>query len=222
MFKKIFNDRTPGWIGRTILIVITSFWCYWSVGEMYHEGWWGPFYIRLIYLIPGTAFLLLTLIGIKWPRLGGWLIIVLGGLFTVFFMNIHFVEGKLSVGRDLTGSLISGPLVFMGILLLIDGQNRKRQITKGWTPQSKWWRRNFWYLFAVIPPLGICIGLSINSLPFVLTRVDDGDRGARLIEGNGENLVWAPEGPGWNWKQDLRWLSLLEYDRLIWCSAGWF
>ena len=36
---------------------------------MYHEGWWGPFYIRLIYLIPGTAFLILTLVGIKWPHL---------------------------------------------------------------------------------------------------------------------------------------------------------
>jgi hypothetical protein len=31
--------------------------------------------------------------------------------------------------------------------------------------------------------------------------VDDGDRGARLIEGNGITLIWAPQGPGWNWKQ---------------------
>jgi hypothetical protein len=38
-------------------------------------------------------------------------------------------------------------------------------------------------------------------LPIVLTRIDDGDRSARLIEGNGVRLVWAPEGPGWNWKQ---------------------
>ena len=57
---------------------------------MYHEGWWGPFHIRLIYLIPGTAFLLLTLIGIKWPQRGGWLIIVFGGLFTIFFLDISF------------------------------------------------------------------------------------------------------------------------------------
>ena len=38
-------------------------------------------------------------------------------------------------------------------------------------------------------------------LPIVLTRVDDGDRSARLIEGNGVTLVWAPEGPGWNYRQ---------------------
>ncbi len=35
----------------------------------------------------------------------------------------------------------------------------------------------------------------------LLTRVDDGDRGARLIEGTGVTLIWAPKGPGWNWKQ---------------------
>jgi hypothetical protein len=38
-------------------------------------------------------------------------------------------------------------------------------------------------------------------LPVVLTRVDDGDRSTRLIEGNGVALVWVPEGPGWNWRQ---------------------
>lgn len=202
MFKKIFTDRTAGWIGKSILIIITSLWCYWSFGEMYHEGWWGPFYIRLIYLIPGAAFLLLTLVGIKWPAIGGWLIVIFGGLFTVMFMDIHFVEGKLVIDRDVTGSLVSAPLVFLGILLIIEGRNLKRRIARGWTPHAKWWRRNLWTLLAVIPPLAIFIGLSIFYLPFVLTRQDDGDRGIRLIKGSGSNLLWAPEGPGWNWKQD--------------------
>jgi hypothetical protein len=202
MIKKIINDRTPGWIAKFILIVITSFWCYWSVAEMYHEGWWGPFYTRLYYLVPGMAFLLLTLVGIKWPRIGGWLIIVIGGLFTVFFMDICFVDGKITMDRDLTGSLISGPLVFLGALLLVEARNQKRRIAQGWTPRPEWWRRKFWYLLAVVPPLLIVTSLSANSLPLVLTRSDDGYRGIRQIEGNGITHVWAPEGPGWNWKQD--------------------
>ena len=36
-----------------------------------------------------------------------------------------------------------------------------------------------------------------------------------LIEGNGVSLVWAPLGPGWNWKQDFggypSWDSLARY-----------
>ncbi len=202
MIRKIFNDRTPGWIAKAILIVITSFWCYWSVAEMFHEGWWGPFYIRLVYLIPGTSLLLLTLIGCKWPRVGGSLIIIIGGLFSIFFLDIHFVDGKITMDRDLTGFLISGPLAFMGVLLLVEARNQKRRIARGWTPHSTWWRRNIWYLLAVVPPLLILIVLSANYLPLVLTRQDDGNRGIRQIEGNGITLVWAPEGPGWNWKQD--------------------
>lgn len=202
MIKKLFNDRTAGWIGKILLIVITSFWCVWSVGEMYHEGWWGPFYIRLIYLIPGAAFLTLTLVGIRWPQIGGWLIVVLGGLFTLSFLDIGFVDGKLTMGRDLAGFMVSGPLVFLGVLLLVEARNQKRRIAQQWVPHPRWWRRNIWYLLAVGPPLLILIGWSIQSLPVVLTRVDDRDRGARLIEGDGVTLVWAPEGPGWNWRQD--------------------
>jgi hypothetical protein len=31
----------------------------------------------------------------------------------------------------------------------------------------------------------------------VFTRVDDGDRGARIVKAGGVELVWAPAGPGW-------------------------
>ncbi len=202
MFKKIINDRTAGWIAKLLLIAITSAWCYWSVAEMYHEGWWGPLYIRLVYLIPGVAFLALTLIGIRWPRVGGWLIIVIGGAFTIFFMDIHIADGKISMDRDLTGFLVSGPLVLLGALLLVEARNYKRRVAAGWQPHPRWWRRNLWILLALVPPLVIFIGLSAFYLPIVLTRVDDGLRGARLIEGNGKTLLWAPEGPGWNWRQD--------------------
>jgi len=203
VLKKIFNDRTPGWIGYFIMSAITSVWSYWSMGEMYHEGWWGPFYIKLAYLIPGTAFLLLTLAGIKWPRVGGWLIILFGGFFTIFFLDIHFVDGRLTMDRDLAGFFISGPLVFLGALLLVEGRNRRRRIAQGWTPHPIWWRRNFWYLLALVPVLLIAIGMSAYSLPVVLTRQDDGGRGIRRITGgDGITREWAPEGPGWNWKQD--------------------
>lgn len=203
MLKKIFNDRTPGWIAKTLLIIITSFWFFWSVGEMYHEGWWGTVFNKLIYLSIGTAFLVLTLVAIKWPRVGGWLIIVIGGAFTFFFLNISVVDGKLEIGRDLAGFLVSGPLIFLGIFLLIEGRNRKQRIEKGWKPSPIWWRRNFWYLFAIIPQVLILIVMSAINLPVVLTRIDDGDRGARLIEGRDVTLIWAPEGPGWNWRQDF-------------------
>ncbi|MBI9046636.1 MAG: hypothetical protein JEZ06_19250 [Anaerolineaceae bacterium] len=203
MIKKIFNERTPGWIANLLMIIITAFWFYWSVGEMFHEGWWGPFYIRLLYMIPGTVFLLLALSSLKWPQIGGWLVILFGGAFTLMFLDFEIIDGKLSIGRDLAGFMVSGPLVFLGILFLLEARNRKKRLANGWTAHPKWWRRNIWYILAIAPPVLILIGFSIYYLPIVLSRMDDGDRGARLIEGNDVTLIWAPEGPGWNWRQDF-------------------
>ncbi len=203
MYKKIFNDRTPGWIAKCLMISATSFWFYWSVGEMYHEGWWGPFYNRLIYLSFGIVFLALTLVSIKWPRVGGWLVIGTGFVFALLFFDISKVDGKIHIERDVTGFMISVPLLILGILLLVDSRNEKLRIAKGWAPSTIWWRRNLWYILAIVPPALILTIMSAVNLPVVLTRVDDGDRGARLIEGNGVRLIWAPEGPGWNWKQDF-------------------
>jgi len=44
--------------------------------------------------------------------------------------------------------------------------------------------------------------------------VDDGDRSARLIRGNGVALVWAPAGPGWNWRQPYG--GYPSWDMLAW------
>ena len=35
-------------------------------------------------------------------------------------------------------------------------------------------------------------------------RTNDGDFGARVVEGNGVTLVWAPEGPGWP-REGIKW-----------------
>ena len=200
--KKVNPNLIPGWIAKGLLIAITAAWCYWSFGEMYHEGWWGAFYHKLVYLIPATGFLLLTLLGIKWPRVGGWLIIVIGGAFTVFFMDIRVVDGRLTMDKDLIGFLVSGPLVLLGVLLLVEARSQRKRLAAGWQPHPQWWRRNDWYIAALTPTLLIALVMSAFNLPRVLTRVDDGDRGMRTIVGNGSTLIWVPEGPGWNWKQD--------------------
>ncbi len=33
--------RLPGYIGAWLLILVTSLWTFWGMGEMYYEGW-GP------------------------------------------------------------------------------------------------------------------------------------------------------------------------------------
>lgn len=196
---RLKGRRLPGWTAAVFMTVITGFWTYWSYGEMYHEGWWGAWYNRLPYLIPSLIFILLTIVGIQWPRVGGWLLVLFGFGFSIFFMDIEFVDGRLSIGRDWIGSLVSLPVAFLGGLFLWDGRQKRKGVFP--VPGGPWWRRNLRLVLAVGVQVLVILGVSAAMLPVVLTRRDDGDRSARLIEGNGVALVWAPEGPGWNFKQ---------------------
>ena len=76
------KHKLPGYAGTGMLILVTSLWTFWGVGEMYYEGWWGVWSNRLPYLVPTLVCLALTLSVLTWPRIGGWLIIAVGGAFT--------------------------------------------------------------------------------------------------------------------------------------------
>jgi len=178
--------RLPGHVATGLAIAFTTFWTYWGAGEMYHEGWWGGWYNRLPYLVPIAVCLVPTLVALTWPIVGGALIVLVG------------VFAVIAFGRGV--SILGILMALVGGLFLVDGMAKRRAVQEE-APSVPWWRRNLRYLLALGAPVVVFLTVSAVMLPVVLTRVDDGDRGARLIEGNGVALVWAPEGPGWNWKQ---------------------
>ncbi|MGD8397452.1 MAG: hypothetical protein PVG11_01210 [Anaerolineae bacterium] len=181
-----FLHRLPGYAGQGIMIAFSTFWTYWGTAEMYHEGWWGAWHNRLPYLAIIAVSLLPTLVAITWPLAGGVLISALGAASILLFgVNTPFF-GIVAVA--------------IGLLFAADGILCRRSAPDD-APAIPWWRHNLPYLLALGLPLIVLIVVSTRMLPIVLTRVDDGDRGAQLIEGNGVSLVWAPEGPGWNWRQ---------------------
>ncbi len=169
------------------MILFTVFWTYWSAGEMYHEGWWGAWYNRLPYLVPVAATLIPTLVAFRWP-IGGGIVIILVGTFTLFFFgnNVAFIGLAIAL---------------VGVAFLVDGILKRRGTSDGIITSTPWWRRRWRYLLAIGVPMIVFTSVSAYMLPIVLTREDDGDRSARLVEGNGVLLVWAPDGPGWNWRQ---------------------
>jgi len=193
--------RLPGYLATGLLILTTSLWTFWGTAEMYYEGWGMPFPKPLAYLIPAAVCLALTLASLTWPRFGGWLLIVIGGGFTLWWWRLAAAREWLGWRWILSTFPVSGMLILTGALFLLEGRHRQRRRAEGWSPPAGWFRRNARYVLAVGFPLLTAVAVSAYYLPTLLTRVDDGDRGARLIEGQGEALVWAPEGPGWNWKQ---------------------
>jgi hypothetical protein len=201
MDRSEFKCRLPGYIATGLVILTTTLWTFWGVAEMYYEGWGLPFPEPMRYLTLGAVCLALTLVALTWPRFGGWLIILIGGTFTAWWWVLAAGRGWLNLQWILSTFPVSGLLILTGVLFLFEGRYRQRLRAEGWTPHPKWLRRYLRYVLAVGLPLLVTVAVSVYFAPILLTRVDDGDRGARLIEGNNVTLVWAPEGPGWNWMQ---------------------
>jgi hypothetical protein len=213
-----WKQRLPGYIATGLFTLTTGLWVFWGTAEMYYEGWGNPFPMPLAYLIPGTAFLLATALVLTWPRIGGWILVAGGTLFSMAVLRMQIQRaGGFHFWAFMSYVPVTVLIVIVGVLFLLEGRSRRRRREAGQPPHPRWWLRNLHYVVGLGAPLVTLVVVSAVQLPGILARIDDGDRGARLIEGNGVTLVWAPAGPGWNWKQPWggypAWDSLALYGR---------
>ncbi len=192
----INKHRIPGWIAILLLTTITSFWVFWSFGELYYEAWGLPLHMVVRYLYPAAICLAFTAICLLWPRIGGAIMVVIGVVFAVWWMSLQIRRGATAPAGLMLTFFLSGGLAIIGILFWIDAYFKRKYPPDQATPRN-WFRRNAKAIIATAIPIGIALGTTIGNAPILFTRQDDGIRTERLIEGNGVRLIWAPEGPGW-------------------------
>ena len=125
-------------------------------------------------------FMGVTLISIRWKMFGVGLHIVLA-LLAIWFFD--------AFNNAATFSIII-PLIGVGALYWL-GHPQPQKLA---------------FSLAVGLPLLTLILSGIEPVLRVSQRVDDGNLQARLVHGNGVDLIWAPDGPGWprvglNWDE---------------------
>jgi hypothetical protein len=175
--KQLDKRQIVGWTAVGLSIVITCVWAFWGITETFHEGWYyesllsnlGLMFIQ--YLGPMLGFMGVTLVSILWPRVGAGLHVILALLAAWFFEAF----------KNTVMFLLLLPLIGIGMLYWF-GRPRPRKVALS---------------LAVGLPLLTLILSGIAPILRVSQRVDDGNLQARLVHGNGVNLVWAPDGPGW-------------------------
>jgi hypothetical protein len=171
------KHQITGWIAVGLSTAITCFWAFWGIIENFHEGWhypslWANLGLMFVqYLSPMLIFMGVTLISIHWPRHGGGLHVALALLAAGFFQ----------APTNTATSLIIVPLIGIGVLYWF-GRPQPRKLAVA---------------LAVGLPILTLIVSGIEPALRVSQRLDDGNLQARLVHGNGVNLVWAPDGPGW-------------------------
>jgi hypothetical protein len=175
--KKLDQRQILGWIAVSISTAITCFWAFWGIIENFHEGWYYASFLANVglmfaqYLSPMLIFMGVTLISIFWPRLGGGLHLIVAIIAAFFFQAF----------TNTIMFLLIAPLIGLGALYWF-GRPQPRKIA---------------VLVAVGLPLLALILSGIEPVSRVSQRLDDGNLQARVVQGNGVDLTWAPDGPGW-------------------------
>jgi len=190
--------RITGWIAVAISTIVTGFWAFWGIVENFYEGWYWHSLRQNVELMLGQYLLVmfvmlsLTLLAIWLPHVGALAHVVAG------FFALHFFRGS---SLKVLLPLITGPLVVLGLLYWYGRAEPRRLATK------------------------LLIGLTAATLVvcgaypawIVARRVDDGDRGARIVRAGAVTLEWAPAGPGWpdsgvTWNEAVRRCRYLNED----------
>lgn len=174
-----YRDRRwkTGWLAVALSTITACIWAFWGIIENFHEGWYhtallanvGLLFVQ--YLGPMLIFMGLTLISIIWPRVGAGLHLLFA-LFAVWFFQTWTNTVTL---------LLIAPLLMLGALYWF-GRPRPRRLAIS---------------LAAGLPLLVLAASGIGPALRVAGRVDDDNRQARLVRGNGVDLIWAPQGAGW-------------------------
>jgi hypothetical protein len=172
------KQQVLGWMATVIVIIIASFWAYWGGMENFHEGWyssniWENIFIMLIqYWSLALVFIIIGLVGIRFPIASLVLCIVVGIGTAIFLSGTSF---------SLLWIMIIIPLAGLGLLFFF-GRVRPRNIA---------------YILVAALPVAILIITSTFGMVRASKRIDDGGYGQRQIETESICLIWAPRGPGW-------------------------
>ena len=148
--------RPAGLLSTGLMILITSMWTFWGIAEFYYEAWGLPFPEPLYYFLPFLITLILTLLALKWPRLGGWIIILLGGAFTIFIMRPRIISSQLTMRAFLSWFPVTFLTLFVGGMFIWGGQAAFLNTQKA--NDHPWWRRNLRFKLALGLPVLVITG----------------------------------------------------------------
>jgi hypothetical protein len=166
-----------GWVSVVMSTTIAAFWAVWGAAETFHEGWyhrelWRNVGLSIVQYFPAMLISMGAGLLAVWRPAAG-VIVHAAGAAGAFWLFRHMPAGM---------NFVVWPL-----LALAGAYAYGR-------PEPRRWA------FRLLITVPLLTALLAGAYPAwrVATRPAGVDTSMRRIAGNGVDLVWAPEGPGWD------------------------
>jgi bifunctional DNase/RNase len=211
-------------IAFLLLFAVTILWAVWGIGEVFHEGWYQPYWHIIFYFIPFIVIFGFAVLAIFYPLVGGILIFV-GGLAYFVLFTIRAIQNHTTLEPSFfimnIGILFTG-LIFIFCYIL----NKKTG-----TVEYKWFLIKRYFPLKKISKVLIivCISLviiiSIGSPMLIrnLNRIPLENFSEVKIEGNEITVTLSAEGPGWYYSNKSPLIfNEKEYSGLSWNEIALF
>ncbi len=174
-----------GWAAVCLSTAMGSIYGWWGIVQNFTMGWYeatttANVLLMLAYLSPLLAVIVLTSCAIRFPDTAFATHSVIAAALCAWLFYQYWIEGRgLLVDHRI---ITAGTLVVIGLLYSFGRPE----------PASRA------YVTILLIPVAVTVATGIGPAARAYARTDDGDRSARVVEGSGLTLVWAPEGPGWS------------------------
>jgi hypothetical protein len=189
------SRRVIGWASVALSAAGASLWTWIGVRQNFLEGWYLPRLEQNVglmlaqYLLPACVIGFLGLVALAFPLTGGALYL---------FAGAFAISQTRGPGSRTVIWTLAVPLVLLGFGYAWGRPAPRRRAAA----------------LLVLFPAATLLSFSVGPALRVAGRRDDGNRGARAVRGNGVELVWAPDGPGWP-REGVSWAEAVRRSRYL-------
>lgn len=115
---RVCENKVLCWIPRVVALLFILFISLFALDSFGTGESLGMMFLGfLIHLIPSLVLIVALVVAWRCEKIGGWLFILIGVVFTVFFDTYEDI---------MTFLIISGPLFLVGILFLVSGYRKSK------------------------------------------------------------------------------------------------
>jgi len=181
-----------------LLLAVTILWAVWGTGEVFHEGWYQPYWHIIFYFIPFILIFGFATLAIFYPLIGG-ILILSGGLGYFILFIVRAIQNHIKLESSFF--IVNAGIVFTGLFFVF----LYILFKKTGVSEHRWFFLGKHLLFKrtakiiIIATVSIILIVSIGSPMLVrnLTRVQLENFSEAKVQGNGIDATFSAEGPGW-------------------------